>query len=102
MQYFTKSYEIQLVKLVQEFFAMSIICTTQVWLLKAAFLGYYWSLRETLSDKVKILLYAVSAYTILTYIGVLTLQFTYCRPLPRNWYCLIFNWDYLLYTRPAS
>lgn len=67
---------------------MSIVCTTQVWLLKAAFLGYYWSLYETLSDKVKILLYAVSAYTILTYVGVLTLQFTYCRPLPRNWYCL--------------
>lgn len=67
---------------------MNVVCTTQVWLLKAAFLGYYWSLRETLSDKVKILLYAVSAYTILTYIGVLVLQFTYCRPLPRNWYCL--------------
>lgn len=65
---------------------MSIVCTTQVWLLKAAFLGYYWSLRETLGGKVKLLLYAVSAYTALTYIGVLSLQFIYCRPLPRNWY----------------
>lgn len=78
---------------------MSIVCTTQVWLLKAAFLGYYWSLYETLSDKVKILLYAVSAYTILTYVGVLTLQFTYCRPLPRNWYCLSSSSMGLYYAR---
>lgn len=81
----------------QEFFVVSIVCTTQVWLLKAAFLGYYWSLRETLSDKVKLLLYAVSAYAALTYIGVISLQLGYCRPLPRNWYVFFPPFDGITY-----
>ncbi|KAG0642193.1 hypothetical protein HOY80DRAFT_951852 [Tuber brumale] len=69
----------------KEFFVITIFCTTQVWLLKAAFLGYYWSLRETLTDRIKVLLYAVSAYCLVTYIGVLSFQFSYCHPISTNW-----------------
>ncbi|CAZ79723.1 unnamed protein product [Tuber melanosporum] len=69
----------------KEFFAITLFCTTQVWLLKAAFLGYYWSLRETLTDRIKFLLYAVSAYCLVTYIGVLSFQFAYCHPISTNW-----------------
>lgn len=74
---------------------MSIICTVQVWLLKAAFLGYYWSLRETLSGKVRMLLYTVSAYTAVTFVGVTILQFCYCRPLSLNWYIFNEHWLYV-------
>ncbi|RPB06099.1 hypothetical protein L873DRAFT_1661059 [Choiromyces venosus 120613-1] len=69
----------------EEFFAISLFCTTQVWLLKAAFLGYYWSLRETLMRKIKVLLYTVSAYCFVTYIGVISFQLGYCRPISLNW-----------------
>lgn len=72
-------------KYLKEFFVISLFCTTQVWLLKAAFLGYYWSLRETLSRKVTFLLYGVSVYTTLTYLGVMSIQLGYCRPMSRNW-----------------
>ncbi|KAH0613709.1 uncharacterized protein H6S33_005595 [Morchella sextelata] len=72
-------------KYLKEFFVISLFCTTQVWLLKAAFLGYYWSLRETLSGKVRLLLYVVSVYAAVTYMGVISLQLGYCRPMSRNW-----------------
>lgn len=65
---------------------ISLFCTTQVWLLKAAFLGYYWSLRETLSTKVRMLLYVVSVYATVTYLCVISIQLGYCRPMSRNWY----------------
>lgn len=69
----------------KEFFVISLFCTTQVWLLKAAFLGYYWSLRETLTERVKVLLYVVSTYCLVTYIGVISFQLGYCHPISTNW-----------------
>lgn len=69
----------------KEFFAISLFCTTQVWLLKAAFLGYYWSLKESLTERTKVLLYTVSAYCLVTYIGVLSFQLGYCHPISTNW-----------------
>jgi hypothetical protein len=69
----------------QEFFSITLFCTTQVWLLKAAFLGYYWSLRDTLADRIKILLYITSAYCAVTYVGVISFQLAYCGPLSKNW-----------------
>ncbi|PWW79874.1 hypothetical protein C7212DRAFT_349542 [Tuber magnatum] len=69
----------------KEFLAISLFCTSQVWLLKAAFLGYYWSLRDSLRKRIKVLLYSVSVYCLVTYIGVLSFQLSYCRPLATNW-----------------
>ncbi|CUS10646.1 unnamed protein product [Tuber aestivum] len=69
----------------KEFFAITLFCTTQVWLLKGAFLGYYWSLKDSLAERIRRLLYAVSVYCLATYIGVLSFQLGYCSPLSTNW-----------------
>jgi len=69
----------------QKFFANGLLYTIELWLLKVAFLGYFYNLRRHFSRTAKILYLAVCVYAGTAFVIVLGLQLGYCRPISRNW-----------------
>ncbi|KAF8467400.1 hypothetical protein BDZ91DRAFT_762839 [Kalaharituber pfeilii] len=58
---------------------------TELWLLKGAFLAFYWRLFCRVQSRFVYLLYGTSFLCCVTYIIVITIHFTWCTPVHRNW-----------------
>lgn len=58
---------------------------TELWLLKSAFLAFYWRLFARVQWRFLYLLYGTTVVVAITYIIVLTIHFTWCTPVHRNW-----------------
>ena len=56
-----------------------------MWLLKGAFLAFYWCLFSRIDSRFIYLLYVASAITVSTFIVVITIHFAWCLPVHRNW-----------------
>ncbi|KAL7270631.1 hypothetical protein RUND412_006660 [Rhizina undulata] len=69
----------------RSFFVVSFLCTIQIWLLKAAFLGYYFAWRQNVERRVKALIDFATVYCAVSFVVVVGFQLGYCWPLERNW-----------------
>ncbi|RPB18358.1 hypothetical protein L211DRAFT_815638 [Terfezia boudieri ATCC MYA-4762] len=58
---------------------------TELWLLKGAFLVFYWQLFSMVQSRLVYLLYGTTGFVVITYIIILTIHFTWCTPVYRNW-----------------
>ncbi|KAF8429295.1 hypothetical protein EV426DRAFT_703090 [Tirmania nivea] len=58
---------------------------TELWLLKGAFLAFYWRLFFRVQSRLIYLLYGTTVVVIITYIITLTIHFTWCTPVYLNW-----------------
>ena len=56
-----------------------------MYLLKGAFLAFYWRLFSRVQSRFVYLLYGTTGFVIITYIITLTIHFTWCIPVHRNW-----------------
>ncbi|KAI5820392.1 hypothetical protein BZA77DRAFT_77816 [Pyronema omphalodes] len=66
-------------------FCTSIHYTSLLWLLKAAFLGYFAHVRDILSQRARIMYTCVCIFTMTTFLVTIAFQFFYCGAIERNW-----------------
>ncbi|CCX32389.1 Similar to hypothetical protein [Tuber melanosporum Mel28]; acc. no. XP_002835566 [Pyronema omphalodes CBS 100304] len=66
-------------------FSTSLHYTSLLWLLKAAFLGYFAHVRDILSPRARTMYTCVCIFTMTTFLVTLAFQFSYCGPIERNW-----------------
>lgn len=69
----------------KRFFAETLMYSTQLFLMKVAFLAYYFGFKDHLTPMTRKLLYASSVYVVAAFIAVIGLQLGYCRPIDSNW-----------------
>jgi hypothetical protein len=65
--------------------ACSVMYTAQLWLLKAAYIAYFFRLRVHFPKTTSRLIVGVGAYAACSFIVMITIQMAACRPFPRNW-----------------
>jgi len=67
------------------FFAGGICYTVFLWTVKASFIALYFEMSSHLVQRVRLALYMVTAFVVLTFIGNIFLKFFWCLPFDRNW-----------------
>ena len=68
-----------------------VMYTTQLFLLKVAYLGYFVLLKQHFSKYTVCLLNGTIVYTVIGFIVSLTVQLTICLPVSRNWFAFTFE-----------
>lgn len=70
---------------------MSFLYSFEMWCLKAAFLSLFYDLKVHLDLSLRRLLYIVTAFTGLTFIGNVVFQVAFCRPISTIWYVFLYR-----------
>lgn len=77
--------QLRLADNIQLLYFLAILYTTELWVLKAAFLALFWGLFQKLNSRIRYYLYAAIGITIVTFITMITTVLAWCHPIQNNW-----------------
>lgn len=69
----------------QTLWILTILYTSELWVLKAAFLALFWGLFSRVQSRAIWALYFVIALTVLTFGGAMGVVLGWCTPIHYNW-----------------
>lgn len=69
--------------------AAGIVYFVNVWLIKLVFFVVFLEIASRFSPKMRIFLYLVGTYTVVSFTYAMANLLLTCRPLSHSWYCLL-------------
>lgn len=60
----------------------------ELWVLKGAFIAFYWGLFSKVQTRLRYLLYGTIVAVAGTFVALVVMYLCWCTPIERNWYVL--------------